>query len=91
MVNFKTLWINKFKDKSDENSIVNNFRYPLYLHFRKPQRNHMETEVVCSIPHKVSLLATGAQDNTAKHPKKGVSLRKVYKDSQFLGIMTIFI
>jgi len=37
----------------------------------KPQRNHIETEVVCSIPHKVSLLATGAQDNTAKHPKKG--------------------
>ena len=44
----------------------------------------METEVVCSIPHKVSLLATGAQDNTAKHPKKGVSLIKVLKDSNFL-------
>ena len=43
----------------------------------------METEVVCSIPHKVSLLATGAQDNTAKHPKKGVSLRIVSMDSNF--------
>ena len=43
----------------------------------------METEEVCSIPHKVSLLATGAQDNTAKHPKKGVSLRIVSMDSNF--------
>ena len=51
----------------------------------------METEVVCSLPHKVSLLATGAQDNTAKHPKKGVSLIKVYKDSNFLHTKNIHI
>jgi len=37
----------------------------------KPIRSHIETEVVCSIPHKISLLASGAQDNVAKHPKNG--------------------
>jgi len=37
----------------------------------KPQRNHIETEVICSIPHKVSLLASGPQESSAKHPKKG--------------------
>ena len=36
-------------------------------------RSHIETEVVCSIPHKINLLASGAQDGVAKHPKKGVS------------------
>ena len=40
--------------------------------YRKPARSHIETEVVCTIPHKVTLLASGAQDSTAKHPKKGV-------------------
>ena len=47
--------------------------------FRVPQRNHVETEVVCSIPHKVSLLATGSQESTAKHPKKGVSISTIIK------------
>ena len=51
--------------------------------FRVPQRNHVETEVVCSIPHKVSLLATGSQESTAKHPKKGVSISTNYKSSTY--------
>merc|ERR1712038_1681859 len=37
----------------------------------KPARSHIETEVVCTIPHKITLLASGPQDSTAKHPKKG--------------------
>ena len=48
---------------------------------RKPQRNQVETEVVCSIPHKVSLLATGSQESTAKHPKKGVCISMDLKNS----------
>ena len=46
-----------------------------YCHYiiSKPARSHIETEVVCTIPHKLTLLASGPLDSTAKHPKKGVS------------------
>ena len=36
-----------------------------------PIRQHVETEVVCTVPHKLSLLASGSQETTAIHPKNG--------------------
>ena len=46
---------------------------------RKPVRSHVETEVICSIPHKITLRASGPEESTAKHPKKGVSyIRLIY-------------
>ena len=42
-------------------------------------RSHVETEVICSIPHKITLRASGPEESTAKHPKKGVSyIRFIY-------------
>ena len=41
--------------------------------YSKPVRSHVETEVICTIPHKVTLLTSGPAGSTAKHPKKGVS------------------
>ena len=52
----------------------------LQLHFinvkrifygRNPMRDHVETEVNCVLPHKLTLLATGAKDSIAIHPKSG--------------------
>ena len=41
------------------------------LYGRNPMRDHLETEVNCVLPYKLTLLAAGAKDSIAILPKSG--------------------